>query len=103
MAKSIILCHFAGKVIERADYRSGELKWAQHSIVLHNAHIVANGGDLTKEFWFLKKDIKKGNHIITIRDDGEFVTNDPDILILLEGAVEGFNDGQSGERINIPM
>lgn len=58
-------------------------KWARTTVVLHNKQIVATGGNLKEEFWFINASIKSNTHIITMDDKGELVKNDPEKIALL--------------------
>lgn len=81
MQKDIIVCHFDGinvtevfKNIPKPD------KWARKAVVLHNASIVAEGGNLDNEFWFLNEKIKSKSTIITLGADNDVIKDDPAVL-----------------------
>ena len=81
MQKQLIVCHFNGVRIEQIYTNVPKTdKWAKQTVRLHNADIVANGGQLESEFWFLEEKIKSRSVIITLAPDGDFIKDDPDIL-----------------------
>ncbi len=85
MQKDIIVCHFDGvnvtevfKNIPRPD------KWARKAVILHNASIVAEGGNLDQEFWFLNEKIKSKSTIITVGADNDIIKDDPAVIQRLQ-------------------
>lgn len=84
MQKILTVCHFNGAKIEHVYTNIPKTdKWAKQTVRLHNDQIVANGGQLESEFWFLEEKIKSRSVIITLAADGDFIKDDPEILTRL--------------------
>lgn len=98
MTKQLTLCHFTGLVEPVWNYVPKTRRWAYHAVLLHNQDIIAQGGDLDKEFWFLREKIGAKTHVFTMAADHEFIKDDP--LMLERLSVNKDNEPKGGSAQN---
>lgn len=99
MTKQLTLCRYTGLVEPVWNYVPKTRRWAHHAVLLHNQDIIAQGGDLDKEFWFLREKIGAKIHVFTMTADHEFIKDDPLMLELLgESKSEDDKNGSAQNR-----
>lgn len=99
MKKALTLCRYTGLVEPVWNYLPKARSWAYHSVMLHNKNIVDQGGDLDKEFWYLREQIGAKTHIISMTAGNEFIKDDPAILAkVLPGRDKLPNSGSANSR-----
>lgn len=88
------------KVEELATWNYEYINQAKKCVKLHNDTVIGPSGKYENEFWFLNTKIKGNTVIITSDKQGEFPSNDPDIVAKLEAYIEGLKKDETGHAQN---